>query len=1086
MKSTCVFAALASVSAVAPPRISLNLEGMSQSYKLNESIERPHDLQYENHNVNDDPTAGTPSGTTLAVKSQQDWTEKCPAKQATAVNCPQPEAMAYDHFDQDVEVTTRLFLVDFEGTATTAATVLPAAANMVKKANTDALEIDISGSNSFSYEYKATYLFKYDAQDKAGNYAEQVVFALILDDTRSPWFDQSPTEDSAFDTGVEQTVLAPVACVNPSPNNVMYAPALTVEAVSDWRLCELTASDNYDTSALVTGNIEYEIEYLGRDHDTFPDASASWHGSAHPAVPEDSLVTDLFGKTGGGTKTVNTLSYTDAAAYFNRDCNSNTFDRLANAWYHTTAARKRCGPEQVGKFLVTATTHDNAGVYGHNAADNVVSLQTAILIQDTTKPTIFLEGHNPVFVECLNNGNAYTSTADLTDRRGYIEEGAICHDTLDTDALGQPLEVTFLPQNMGARPSDCNVSDNANAVGCKINSATTGGAYSASEVTPVTSIGNFLRVDDQSGSAHSTKDRLIEYQCQDFALNSANTVYRTIKTQDTESPTITLTSGNDIVTYSEKHCAMEDTDAIKSCFSGDTTAAEAWITSMNNDQAQNNGAGRSFDHLCDTTTTACQDKIKCLRQICENTNHMTSQAYGVANGFTDPGVAVTEDRCDEDITTASVTMSWGPKDFNARILGDYVRTYTVSDNSNNVAFKTRTFTVIDDDQPIITIVDATHEGCPEGYPTGAQCYEANRDIEYTDAGATCEDWVDGELSHAVEVSGEVVNFRIPGTYTIQYNCQDLTGNDAHAQTRTVIIRDTVQPRITLNGAIVNFIEAGFPYIDAGATATDTLDGDITQYLWTDGNTVNDKRAYYAYSDCDKIANTGEYYLTLKDDAGKFHRELVHCASTPADGKFGFKLTANTDATRTNAETCESIGMQLLTLSAESATMQAKITLLLGDAAGVVDAAGTRFLCKLKASTTDASDVMNNALGVVTDQVQNAEQGRYLIHYHVEDKAGNREFAAPTRTVIVKDTLPPVVSLSMQRDAQAQMELVKNIPAQTQWSRADQKSRHGHNYYMAEAGVSANGFFIGAIASAVAGVALLGLSMRKSSQTSVPV
>merc|ERR1719421_592064 len=120
---------------------------------------------------------------------------------------------------------------------------------------------------------------------------------------------------------------------------------------------------------------------------------------------------------------------------------------------------------------------------------------------------------------------------------------------------------------------------------------------------------------------------------------------------------------------------------------------------------------------------------------------------------------------------------------------------------------------------------------------GPNTFEATRDSEYTDTGATCQDFVDGELSHAVEVSGEVVNMRIPGTYQINYDCQDLSRN----------------PAITLLGAETNYVESGFPYVDAGATATDSLDGDITQYIWTDGNTVTTQNAFYNQRSCGGIA-----------------------------------------------------------------------------------------------------------------------------------------------------------------------------------------------------------------------------------------
>merc|ERR1712072_1603875 len=43
---------------------------------------------------------------------------------------------------------------------------------------------------------------------------------------------------------------------------------------------------------------------------------------------------------------------------------------------------------------------------------------------------------------------------------------------------------------------------------------------------------------------------------------------------------------------------------------------------------------------------------------------------------------------------------------------------------------------------------------------------------------------------------------------------------------------------------------------------------------------------------------------------------------------------------------------------------------------------------------------------------NAEAGHYEIKFHVEDKAGNHA-VVKTRTVIVKDTLPPVITLHLK-------------------------------------------------------------------------
>ena len=61
MRSALIFSAAAVASAVAPPRIELDLSAMSNAYKLASSIERSHDLSY------------TQADGTTAVMSRQDW-----------------------------------------------------------------------------------------------------------------------------------------------------------------------------------------------------------------------------------------------------------------------------------------------------------------------------------------------------------------------------------------------------------------------------------------------------------------------------------------------------------------------------------------------------------------------------------------------------------------------------------------------------------------------------------------------------------------------------------------------------------------------------------------------------------------------------------------------------------------------------------------------------------------------------------------------------------------------------------------------------------------------------------------------------
>lgn len=105
---------------------------------------------------------------------------------------------------------------------------------------------------------------------------------------------------------------------------------------------------------------------------------------------------------------------------------------------------------------------------------------------------------------------------------------------------------------------------------------------------------------------------------------------------------------------------------------------------------------------------------------------------------------------------------------------------------------------------------------------------------YTDAGASCTDNLDASCS--VTPSGSV-NTSTVGTYTITYTATDAAGNTATA-TRTVEVVAGDAPVITLLGASSVTIEVGSSYTDAGATALDTEDGDLTASIVVGGDSVD--------------------------------------------------------------------------------------------------------------------------------------------------------------------------------------------------------------------------------------------------------
>ena len=146
-------------------------------------------------------------------------------------------------------------------------------------------------------------------------------------------------------------------------------------------------------------------------------------------------------------------------------------------------------------------------------------------------------------------------------------------------------------------------------------------------------------------------------------------------------------------------------------------------------------------------------------------------------------------------------------------------TYNVTDANGNVAVEvTRTVNVVDTTVPVITLLgDAT--------------VTIEVGSTYTDAGATATDNYDGDITSSI-VTVSTVDVTTVGTYTVTYNVTDANGNVAVEVTRTVNVVDTTVPVITLLGDATVTIEVGSTYTDAGATATDNYDGDITSSIVT--------------------------------------------------------------------------------------------------------------------------------------------------------------------------------------------------------------------------------------------------------------
>jgi hypothetical protein len=109
---------------------------------------------------------------------------------------------------------------------------------------------------------------------------------------------------------------------------------------------------------------------------------------------------------------------------------------------------------------------------------------------------------------------------------------------------------------------------------------------------------------------------------------------------------------------------------------------------------------------------------------------------------------------------------------------------------------------------------------------------------YTELGATASDNRDGDLSTSIVIDASTVDTLVPGDHTVSYDVSDAAGNAATTVTRTVTVQDTTPPVIALLGDDPQVIITGDPYVELGATATDSLDGDLTAAIVIDASAVD--------------------------------------------------------------------------------------------------------------------------------------------------------------------------------------------------------------------------------------------------------
>ncbi|MEC7812319.1 MAG: DUF5011 domain-containing protein, partial [Verrucomicrobiota bacterium] len=202
--------------------------------------------------------------------------------------------------------------------------------------------------------------------------------------------------------------------------------------------------------------------------------------------------------------------------------------------------------------------------------------------------------------------------------------------------------------------------------------------------------------------------------------------------------------------------------------------------------------------------------------------------------------------------------------------GEYVARYLENDGYNQLAEVS--FNVTDNTAPVITL-------------KGEQSVTVNVGENYEDAGATANDDVDGDITQSSEITGVIIT-GTPGVYTLTFNVKDKSGNTAASVVRTVRVVDEVAPVITLKGEQSVTVNVGENYKDAGATANDDVDGDITQSIEITGLIIT--------------GTPGVYTLTfnVKDKSGNAAASVVRTIKVVELGPPMLTIARNANGTVT--------------------------------------------------------------------------------------------------------------------------------------------------------------------------------------------
>lgn len=501
----------------------------------------------------------------------------------------------------------------------------------------------------------------------------------------------------------------------------------------------------------------------------------------------------------------------------------------------------------------------------------------------------------------------------------------------------------------------------------------------------------------------------------DASGNMAAAVNRTVIVRDTTAPIINLLGDeNSNFNYGDTYVEAGYTTSDNSLTMVNVVVENNFNSNQLGTQTiRYTATDSSGNQTVKNRTLTVIDTVKPVISLTNN-----DITLNLGSSYVEPGFSAS-DNVDGDLTGA-VQISGS---VNTSVVGIYILRYDVSDNQGNQASTiTRTIEVVDNVEPIINISGDNPLILEFGTP-------------YTELGATASDNIDGDLSSSIQIDASNLDTDL-GTYTVTYSVEDGEQNET-SRIRTVIVRDTTEPDISLIGDPLIELELLSTYTEQGVLSSDNYDENISDSLNIAGSINNAVVGSYdlTYTVTDNSGNTnsvsrivnvvdstppvisilGDNPLNISLGDSFFDDGASSLDNYDGDISSGVIIQSNNinnmlvgtyQVVYASTDASGNIGTSTRSVIVSDNTHP--IISLIGDNPQTI-AFGESY-SELGATASDNYDGdISGDIIIDTGAINSGAVGSYQVSYEVSDAAGNRSVV--NRTINFTDQTAPVPSLS---------------------------------------------------------------------------